>query len=268
MGSISREFLRRKYPGKSDAEIAAQLAEEGGYVAVLRYKSSGALDYTDFATCILDEEVDGYFNSPYCSDVEILFDIRSRALKITPALVLQSKCRVCGRPATRKSLVIGGGNDFYFCPVCATMFCQDCILNLPLTGYPHGYAKCQYCDVQLQRAFPGAIGNKPLRDRGKDAREMTTEQRKTYAVIHMCQSVEEAKAIYSAVTAKYGCTIEGEATIIKASDGAILKFGTKEITTKEYEGILAELGHPHRLELRKKDSTHVPAKKKWWQLWK
>ncbi len=265
MGSISIETLRRQYSGKSDTEIAAQVAEENGYIVVLRYKSRSAPDYTDFATCMVAEEVKGYFNSPYCHDVEILYNIRSRALEITPTLLLQSKCRLCSRSATQQSLIIGGGNDFYFCPICATMFCQGCSLHLPLTGYPYGYAKCPYCDVQLQRAFPGAIGNKPLCDRGKDTREMTTEQRKTYAFVHMCKSVEEANAFYSTVTAKYGHLIEGEVRIVKAKDGTILNFGTKEITTKEYEGIMTELGNPHRLELRNEESTQGPAKKKWWQ---
>lgn len=40
--------------------------------------------------------------------------------------------------------------------------------------------------------------------------------------------------------------------IIKTEEGAVLNFGTKEITTKEYEDILAELGASHRLEIRKK----------------
>lgn len=87
MGSISVESLRSKYPGKNDVEIAAQLAEVAGYVVVLRYKNHGAADYTHFATCIQDEEVQEYFNSPYCNDVDILFDNRNHAAKITPTIL-------------------------------------------------------------------------------------------------------------------------------------------------------------------------------------
>lgn len=167
MGSISIQTVRELYPGRSDIEIAAKIAEEEGYIVVLRYRSRGARDYTDFATCTLSEEVKGYFSSPYCNDVEILYDIRSQALEITSALLLQSKCKICGRPSTQQSLIIGSGNDFYFCPICTNMFCHHCLPNLPLTKYPYGYAKCPDCDVQLQRAFPGAFGNKPCRNKGK-----------------------------------------------------------------------------------------------------
>ena len=160
--------MRRQYLNKNDAEIAAELANEGGYIVVLRYKSRGASGYTDFATCIISEEVEGYLNSPYCDDVEILYDIRKHALEITANLIHVSKCTSCGRSTDQKSLRTGGGNDFHFCPVCAAMFCDSCRLHLPLTKYPYGYAKCSDCDAQLQRAFPGAIGNKPLSDDAKD----------------------------------------------------------------------------------------------------
>jgi|GEM_PF-2128629 len=167
MGSLRIDSMRRQYLNKSDIEIAAELANEGGYIVVLRYKSRGASDYTDFGTCISKEDVKGYLNSPYCDDVEILYDIRKHALEITSTLILVSKCILCGRSTNQQSLRINGGNDFYFCPVCAKVFCQNCRLHLPLTKYPYGYAKCPDCDVQLQRAFPGAIGNKPLSDDAK-----------------------------------------------------------------------------------------------------
>jgi len=234
MGSISIKALRSEYPGKSDAEIATKLAEGEGYVTVLRYKSRGSPDYTDFATCILNEQVEGYFNSTSCSDVEILYDIRSCALKITTTLLLQSKCRSCARPATQQSLVISGGNDFYFCPVCATMFCSNCSLHLPLDNYPTGYAKCADCGVKLQRAFPGAIGNKPLK-------AMTTEKRNTFIAIFMFKSLEEAKTKFSNMFRLFSYAIEGKAEIIQDKDTAILKFRTKEITTRDYEAIREEL---------------------------
>lgn len=167
MGSLSISYLKESFPGKTDKEIAAALAEKEGYITVLRYKSLGANDFTDFAVCTLGEEVTGYFNSPNCQAVEILYDIRSQALTITPELLLRSKCKSCGRQADNNSLVIGKGNDFLFCPVCGAMYCQSCSTQLPLTNYPYGYAKCPECDVQLQRAFPGAIGSKAWRDKEK-----------------------------------------------------------------------------------------------------
>jgi len=79
MASIRVETLREKYPGLTDKEIAAAYAKEQGYHVVLRYKASGpdispASEYTDFAVCVLQAEVDGYFSSPFCSDIEILYD--------------------------------------------------------------------------------------------------------------------------------------------------------------------------------------------------
>jgi hypothetical protein len=76
--------------------------------------------------------------------------------RITEEMVLNGKCRRCSKPTTRQSLTLYAGNDFYVCPKCAAMFCDQCILTLPLTGTP-GYAKCPACDVQLKRAIPGTI---------------------------------------------------------------------------------------------------------------
>ena len=59
MGSLRIDSMRRQYLNKSDIEIAAELANEGGYIVVLRYKSRGASDYTDFGTCISKEDVKG-----------------------------------------------------------------------------------------------------------------------------------------------------------------------------------------------------------------
>ena len=100
-----------------------------------------------------DEEVAGYFNSPFCHDVEIVYDGRAKAIRITPKLILGGKCERCAKATTKKSLILMGGNDFYICPKCGKMFCDDCIVYLPLTGSP-GYAKCPYCDLVLKRAIP------------------------------------------------------------------------------------------------------------------
>jgi ankyrin repeat protein len=77
--------------------------------------------------------------------------------RITEETVLNAKCKRCSKTTTRQSLMLYAGNDFYVCPKCAAMFCDQCILTLPLTGSP-GYAKCPACDVQLKRAIPGEIG--------------------------------------------------------------------------------------------------------------
>jgi hypothetical protein len=154
MGSLGIAWLRTDYPGKTDAEIASLLATKYGYHVIVRYKNRGGGDYTNFGCCMTDEDVAGYFTSPYCHETEIIYDGRSKAIRLTLELILKGKCERCAKPATRLSLVIGGGNDFHICPKCGKMFCSECLGYLPLTGSP-GYAKCPYCDVVLKRALPG-----------------------------------------------------------------------------------------------------------------
>jgi len=67
---------RLTFPGKTDEQIASALAHEYGYVAVVRYKSSASSDYDHFGCCKHDYEVEGYFNSPYCQDTEVIYDGR------------------------------------------------------------------------------------------------------------------------------------------------------------------------------------------------
>jgi uncharacterized Zn-finger protein len=154
MASINIKYVRSKFPGKTDAEAAAAFAAENGYHVIVRYKSDAGGDYNNFGCCSTDEEVAGYFNSPYTHDVEIVYDGRAKAIRVTPELILMSKCTRCAKATTSQSLILMGGNDFYICPQCAKMFCDGCIVYLPLTGSP-GYAKCPYCNVVLKRAIPG-----------------------------------------------------------------------------------------------------------------
>jgi hypothetical protein len=72
MGSLNIDFLRKRFLGKTDKEVAAALAAEDGYYVIVQYKSSAGGDYNNFGCCMTDEEVAGYFNSPYCHAVEIV----------------------------------------------------------------------------------------------------------------------------------------------------------------------------------------------------
>ena len=155
MASIDIGTVRDMFPEKTDAEAAAAYAVKRGYHVILRYKS-GSGDYNNLGCCKTDEEVQAYMGSPYCHDTEIIYDGRAKALRITREMVLGAKCARCSKGATAESLVLYRGNDFYVCPRCGLMFCDQCIRYLPLTGSP-GYAKCPTCDVQLKRAMAGTI---------------------------------------------------------------------------------------------------------------
>lgn len=159
MGSIGLNYLRSENPGLSDQQIAAKLADEHGYILVLRYKSSPDGDYNNLATCQTDEEAAASTNSPYCHDVEVLVDRRAQSLRITADLILMGSCQRCGRETTEASLTLMAGNDFYCCPQCATMFCENCYPHLPLTDGHQGYGMCPQCNQQVIRALPGQYGS-------------------------------------------------------------------------------------------------------------
>ncbi|HBG60395.1 MAG: hypothetical protein A2Y03_00380 [Omnitrophica WOR_2 bacterium GWF2_38_59] len=173
MSSIGIEYLREKYPGKTDPEIANEMAKRDGYVVIVRYKSSStARDYSNFGTCHMEEEVNGYLNSPYCHDVEIIYDARKSVLRVTPEMIMAASCESCNKSTTSESLVLMGGNDFYFCPKCAKMFCDRCYVRLPLTDPSGGYGMCPDCMVEVQRAYPGAYGKKSFGSQKKEIEEM------------------------------------------------------------------------------------------------
>ena len=70
--------------------------------------------------------------------------------------VKKGKCKMCGKHASEASLFLDEGNDFYFCPDCDLMFCEDCLGRLPLTGNP-GYAMCPNCKVRVKRSAASVL---------------------------------------------------------------------------------------------------------------
>lgn len=75
---------------------------------------------------------------------------------------------------------------------------------------------------------------------------------KSCAVIHMFGSVENGKTIHMRLMNKF-CNLIKLAILHQASDGAVLQLTTKKISETTYEAILAEIGTPHRLELKPED---------------
>jgi|WetSurMetagenome_2_1015567.scaffolds.fasta_scaffold81555_2 hypothetical protein len=158
MSSFSIESMREDHPNQSDEEAAESFARENGYIAIVKYKSRGATDFSDIGGCSSEDEIQAYFESPYCIDPMLVYDGRSHALQITEERVLNASCASCGMMASRKSLSIGAGNDFYICPKCGMTICARCYPRLPLTASP-GYGKCPDCLVRVQRAIPGFYGS-------------------------------------------------------------------------------------------------------------
>jgi len=154
MASQNIDTFRQDYPGKSDSEAAREYAGKRGCIAIVRYKSSAsAKDFTNIGTCNTEVDIKGYLTSPYCHAAEIIYDGRSALFSINAAHVLNGHCETCGKGTTRESLQLGAGNDFYFCPKCGLLFCDDCYGRLPLTSSP-GYGMCTKCRVQVKRTLP------------------------------------------------------------------------------------------------------------------
>lgn len=59
-----------KYRGKTIAQIAADLAKEGGYAYVARYKDKGPGEYDRFALCF-DRQMLNDYRKQY--DVDVLY---------------------------------------------------------------------------------------------------------------------------------------------------------------------------------------------------
>ncbi len=77
MGSVGLHLLRQDNPGKSDAELARILAEKYGHMVVVRYKNTEGLEnFTNLGCADSQAAVDEYFNSPYCHETEIVYDVR------------------------------------------------------------------------------------------------------------------------------------------------------------------------------------------------
>lgn len=159
MGSLDIQIMRNDYPGKSDYEAAEAFAQKHGYIAIIRYKSSSSsIDFTNIGTCQTENDIYGYLNSQYCCNAEVIYDGRATAIRITEADILRGCCDLCGRQTTKESLHLMCGNDFYICPSCCLMFCNDCYSRLPLTSSP-GYGMCPKCHIAVQRAIIGFYGN-------------------------------------------------------------------------------------------------------------
>lgn len=176
MGSLNIQFMRDEYPGKSDPEAAKAFAQKNGYIAIVRYKHSRtSTAFTDIGTCQTEEHIRGYLNSPYCHDAEVIYDGRATALRVTEELILRGHCELCGKRATRESLHLMAGNDFYICPECGLMFCDGCYVRLPLTSSP-GYGMCPKCRIQVQRAIPGFYGSQSGQSKQKLGDSVNAEQ--------------------------------------------------------------------------------------------
>jgi hypothetical protein len=160
-GQFCIEPTRKDYPGKSDHEIAKALAVKYGYIAVVRYKNSrGRSEFTNLGVCNTEAEIQGYMTSPYCHATEVIYDGRSAFFPLNAAHVINGRCETCGKGATRESLQMGAGNDFYFRPKCGLLFCDRCYGRLPLTSSP-GYGMCTKCKVQVKRTLPSFFMNQP-----------------------------------------------------------------------------------------------------------
>jgi hypothetical protein len=153
MGSLNIESMREAYPGKPDTEAAQALAKKYDYIAIVRYKSHGAPDFTNIGTCNTEAEIRGYLTSPYCGDAEVIYDGRAALFPLNADHVLKGHCEMCGKHSTQETLQMGSGNDFYFCPKCGLLFCDGCYVRLPLTSSP-GYGMCPKCKIQVKRAIP------------------------------------------------------------------------------------------------------------------
>lgn len=154
MTSVNLYNKRKEYPDKSDEEIAQLLAQEYGYVAIVRYKSDPSGDYNNFGCCSSVEKLEGYKNSPYCHDTEIIYDIRKQSLLVTEDLIRNAQCDMCKRSTTEASLTLMAGDDYYACS-CGLFFCDDCYMQLPLTNPAGGYGMCPQCRKEVKRAVVG-----------------------------------------------------------------------------------------------------------------
>jgi len=77
MPSISMVAVREQYPGKTDAEAAAKLAEKGEYVIVVRYKLKADGPFASFGLCWTYAEADNYLLNQNLHEVEVLYDRRN-----------------------------------------------------------------------------------------------------------------------------------------------------------------------------------------------
>lgn len=153
MATLSIDILRQEFPYISDADVASHYANKYRHVVMLRYKSDPTKEYDNLASCDTDSEVEGYFNSPHCHNVEIVYDRRPKTTFITQEMIIGKKCERCSIHSSQASLNLDGGNDFFICGECTSIFCKECYLYLPRTEGETGYGKCPKCDTSLSRAL-------------------------------------------------------------------------------------------------------------------
>jgi ribosomal protein L40E len=243
--------MREKYPGKSDTEAARAYAQEQGHIAIVRYKNStSASDFTNIGTCQSEEEIQGYLRSACCLDVEIIYDGRASALRITEELILGGHCELCERKTTRETLQLRAGNDFYICPKCGRMFCDACYVRLPLTSSP-GYGTCPTCRIKVQRAIVGYYGEQSgFTDQARTGETSVAKSNETddWSRIALCNEC--------------GAGNPGNATeCIRCEKKLSLRAqhsSAKPVTPRE---IVFVSGISNRVLFRGKKSS----KKKWWQ---
>jgi hypothetical protein len=77
MASIGIDTVREQYPGRTDEEAAAKIAEQGGYVIVVRYKLKPDGPYTNFGLCQTYAYADNYLFNRNLYDVDVIYDRRN-----------------------------------------------------------------------------------------------------------------------------------------------------------------------------------------------
>lgn len=77
MASFEIKYVRDNFPGNTDEEIAKSFAQQGNYLAIVRYKNNeNESQFTNFASCNSASDIQKYLNSPYCYSAEIIYDSR------------------------------------------------------------------------------------------------------------------------------------------------------------------------------------------------
>ena len=96
MATIPLNTLREKFPGKSDWDIAAALAERYKYEAIVRYKHQSSSTYDHFGCCSSQDQAAGYLNNPNCKDPELIY---GQGAKGPPSLFARLLRRTSRKPA-------------------------------------------------------------------------------------------------------------------------------------------------------------------------
>lgn len=88
MASLDIKTLRGQYPHLDDSDAAREYGVANNCIAIVRYRTkSSTSDYTNVGLCQSEEELSGYLQSPYCIDVEIIYDGRQKSPEADPCEV-------------------------------------------------------------------------------------------------------------------------------------------------------------------------------------